>query len=103
MGERVWKRLREPTPLTERPEYHTLTTPRRILVFQRERNGSFPREPVISSREFKKRTLPPTMHGKKLTLHGPRPTVTWPRSLKPPSLTRPCPLRRCSRKSLPLR
>merc|ERR1719491_680095 len=60
------------------------------------RSGSFLREPVTTSREFRRRTAPPTPPGR-------RPTPIWPLSSRTPSPIRYHPLRRCSLPSLPLR
>mmetsp|Transcript_18727 Transcript_18727/g.25964 ORF Transcript_18727/g.25964 Transcript_18727/m.25964 type:complete len:207 (-) Transcript_18727:964-1584(-) len=97
---RVWKKPREPTPLTEKPVSHTLKRPRRTLAFPKERAGTFLKEPVITTRVSKRRTRPPTMNGKRPSPPGRRPTLNLPSNSMTPSTTMSCPPKTCVTKSL---
>mmetsp|Transcript_30079 Transcript_30079/g.64461 ORF Transcript_30079/g.64461 Transcript_30079/m.64461 type:complete len:219 (+) Transcript_30079:483-1139(+) len=89
-SERVWKKPREPTLLTEKPVSHTLTEPRRTLDSLKVRSGSFPKELVTSSAMSKRRTRTLTTNGNPPTLPGRKPTPTSPSNWRTPLPTTPC-------------
>merc|ERR1712087_169026 len=76
--EREWKKLREPTLLTERLVFHTLRRPSLTLESLREKAGTFLREHVTTSRMSRPRTRPPTTNGKLPSQPGLRPTQNLP-------------------------
>mmetsp|Transcript_4707 Transcript_4707/g.9942 ORF Transcript_4707/g.9942 Transcript_4707/m.9942 type:complete len:200 (+) Transcript_4707:714-1313(+) len=92
-SEREWKRLREPTLPTERPVFLTSTRLVPPSAFPRK-SGLFLRELATSSRVSKRRTPRSTLIGKPPTPHGRRPTPKRLLSLRPPSTTTLCLLRR---------